>query len=90
MSPEGGLEKELLVERVMQEAGRSTIRRQELQHYQGTRSGNPRRPGIAVARRGIWTTSGSRTNFHLEGGKENRPKAIKVQLRPGPLARRSG
>jgi len=26
-------------------------------------------------------------NFHLEGGKENRPKAIKLQLRPDPLAR---
>ena len=37
--------------------------------------------------RGIWTTSGSRVNFHLEGGKENRPKAIKIQLRPDPLAR---
>jgi len=37
--------------------------------------------------RGIWTTSGSRTNFHLEGGKEQRPKAIKIQLRPDPLAR---
>jgi hypothetical protein len=37
--------------------------------------------------RGIWTTSGSRTNFHLEGGKQNRPKAIKLQLRPDPLAR---
>ena len=37
--------------------------------------------------RGLWTTSGSRTNFHLEGGKANRPKAIKLQLRPDPLAR---
>jgi hypothetical protein len=37
--------------------------------------------------RGLWTTSGSRVNFHLEGGKENRPKAIKLQLRPDPLAR---
>lgn len=37
--------------------------------------------------RGIWTTSGSRVNFHLEGGKENRPKAIKIQMRPDPLAR---
>ena len=37
--------------------------------------------------RGLWTTSGSRVNFHLEGGKENRPKAIKIQLRPDPLAR---
>ena len=37
--------------------------------------------------RGIWTTSGSRTSFHLEGGKAQRPKAIKLQLRPDPLAR---
>ena len=37
--------------------------------------------------RALWTTSGTRTNFHLEGGKENRPKAIKLQLRPDPLAR---
>ena len=37
--------------------------------------------------RGLWTTSGSRANFHLEGGKENRPKAVKLQLRPDPLAR---
>ena len=37
--------------------------------------------------RALWTTSGTRTNFHLEGGKENRPKAIKLQLRPNPLAR---
>ena len=35
----------------------------------------------------LWTTSGTRANFHLEGGKENRPKAIKLQLRPDPLAR---
>ena len=37
--------------------------------------------------RAIWTTSGSRTNFHLEGGKGQYPKAIKLQLRPDPLAR---
>ena len=37
--------------------------------------------------RGLWTTSGTRVNFHLEGGKENFPKAIKLQLRPDPLAR---
>src|SRR5438270_5727217 len=36
--------------------------------------------------RGLWTTSGTRVNFHLEGGKENLPKAIKIQLRPDPLA----
>jgi len=36
--------------------------------------------------RGLWTTSGTRTNFHNEGGKENRPKVYKLQLRPDPLA----
>ena len=36
--------------------------------------------------RALWTTYGSRTNFHLEGGKENRPRAVKLQLRPDPLA----
>jgi hypothetical protein len=36
--------------------------------------------------RGLWTTTGTRTPYHLEGGKQ-RPKAIKLQLRPDPLAR---
>src|ERR1700694_3727026 len=37
--------------------------------------------------RGIWTTSGTRTLFHNEGGKEMRHKVVKFQLRPDPLAR---
>ncbi|MBI3048853.1 MAG: carboxypeptidase regulatory-like domain-containing protein [Acidobacteria bacterium] len=37
--------------------------------------------------RALWSTSGTRTMFHLEGGKENRPKAARFQLRPHPLAR---
>ena len=36
--------------------------------------------------RALWSTYGSRTTFHLEGGKENRPRAVKLQLRPDPLA----
>jgi len=36
--------------------------------------------------RGLWTTLGTRTVFHNEGGTENRPKAYKVQVRPSPLA----
>lgn len=36
--------------------------------------------------RGIWTTSGNRTPFHIEGGKGTRPKVVKFQLRPDPLA----
>jgi len=37
--------------------------------------------------KGIWTTSGTRANFHGEGGTEARPKVFKVQMRPDPLAR---
>ena len=37
--------------------------------------------------RGLWTTTGTRTFYHNEGGKGSRPKAIKIQLRPDPLAR---
>ena len=37
--------------------------------------------------RGLWTTYSTRTMFHLEGGKENRPKVVKFQLRPDPLAK---
>jgi hypothetical protein len=36
--------------------------------------------------RGIWTTSGTRANFHGEGGTEAFPKVFKVQMRPDPLA----
>lgn len=43
-------------------------------------------PSAGWKGRGIWTTTGTRTPFHLEGGKQ-KPKAIKLQLRPDPLAR---
>jgi hypothetical protein len=36
--------------------------------------------------RGLWTTSGTRTMFHNEGGKAQQPKMYKVQVRPDPLA----
>ena len=36
--------------------------------------------------RGIWTTTGSRTPFHMEGGKGTKPKVYHFQLRPDPLA----
>jgi hypothetical protein len=36
--------------------------------------------------RGLWTTSGTRTVFHNEGGTANSPKVYKVQIRPNPLA----
>jgi hypothetical protein len=34
----------------------------------------------------LWSTYGSRTMFHLEGGTANRPRAVRLQLRPDPLA----
>ncbi|MET0215711.1 MAG: carboxypeptidase-like regulatory domain-containing protein [Vicinamibacterales bacterium] len=37
--------------------------------------------------KGLWSTSGTRTMFHLEGGTTNRPKAARFQFRPNPLAR---
>ncbi len=36
--------------------------------------------------RGLWTTWGTRTPFHAEGGKGNTPKVVHFQLRPNPLA----
>ena len=40
-------------------------------------------------KRDAWVepTYSTRAMFHLEGGKENRPKVVKFQLRPSPLAR---
>ncbi len=36
--------------------------------------------------RGVWTTFGSRTVFHNEGGTANSPKLYHFQVRPSPLA----
>jgi hypothetical protein len=44
-------------------------------------------PGAGWKGRGLWTTTGTRTFYHNEGGKGSRPQAIKIQLRPDPLAR---
>jgi hypothetical protein len=44
-------------------------------------------PNTGWKGRGVWTTTGTRTVFHNEGGAESRPKVYKVQLRPDPLAR---
>ncbi len=34
----------------------------------------------------LWTTTSTRTMFHLEGGTANKPKVVRFQLRPDPLA----
>ncbi len=37
--------------------------------------------------RGLWTTSGDRTPWLMEGGKGRKPIAVQFQLRPDPLAK---
>jgi hypothetical protein len=37
--------------------------------------------------RGLWTTTGTRTPFHMEGGRGTTSKVVKIQLRPDPLAK---
>jgi len=44
-------------------------------------------PAAGWKGRALWTTYSTRAMFHLEGGKENRPKVVRFQLRPDPLAR---
>jgi hypothetical protein len=36
---------------------------------------------------GLWSTSGDRTPWLMEGGKGSKPRAVHIQLRPDPLAR---
>src|SRR4051812_43998908 len=36
--------------------------------------------------RALWATYSTRAMFHLEGGTSNRPKVVRFQLRPDPLA----
>jgi hypothetical protein len=43
-------------------------------------------PNAGWKGKGLWTTSGTRTVFHNEGGTENQPKVYKIQVRPDPLA----
>jgi hypothetical protein len=37
--------------------------------------------------KGLWATTGTRAPFHMEGGKGTKPKVVKFQLRPDPLAK---
>ncbi len=43
-------------------------------------------PSAGWKGRGVWTTSGTRANFHSEGGTDAYPKVYKIQMRPDPLA----
>jgi hypothetical protein len=44
-------------------------------------------PSAGWKGRALWSTHGTRTMFHLEGGTQNRPRAVRFELRPDPLAR---
>jgi len=35
----------------------------------------------------LWTTSGDRTPWLMEGGKGSKPCAVHFQIRPDPLAK---
>ena len=37
--------------------------------------------------RGLWSTSGDRTPWPMEGGKGSKPRAVHIQIRPAPLAK---
>ena len=43
-------------------------------------------PSAGWKGRGLWTTSGDRTPWHMEGGKGTKPLAVHFQVRPNPLA----
>jgi hypothetical protein len=43
-------------------------------------------PAAGWKGKGVWTTSGTRTVFHGEGGTSAHPKVFKLQMRPSPLA----
>jgi hypothetical protein len=44
-------------------------------------------PAAGWKGRSLWATDSTRTVFHYEGGTANRPRVIRMQLRPDPLAR---
>jgi hypothetical protein len=44
-------------------------------------------PAAGWKGRGLWTTVGTRTPFHMEGGRGNHPKVVRFQMRPNPLAK---
>jgi hypothetical protein len=44
-------------------------------------------PNAGWKGRSLWATYSTRAVFHVEGGKENRPKVVRFQLRPDPLAK---
>jgi hypothetical protein len=44
-------------------------------------------PNAGWKGRGLWSASGDRTPWLMEGGKGSKPLAVQIQVRPDPLAR---
>lgn len=44
-------------------------------------------PNAGWKGRGLWSTSGDRTPWLMEGGKGSKPRVVHIQFRPDPLAR---
>ncbi len=44
-------------------------------------------PNTGWKGKSMWATYSTRTMFHLEGGTENKPKVVRFQLQPDPLAK---
>ena len=44
-------------------------------------------PNAGWKGRGMWTSYSMYTPWHQEGGKGSRPKVVKFQMRPNPLAK---
>jgi hypothetical protein len=44
-------------------------------------------PNTGWKGKGLWSTTGTRTPFHMEGGKGTTSKVVKFQLRPNPLSK---
>ena len=44
-------------------------------------------PNAGWKGRGLWSTSGDRTPWLMEGGKGSKPRAVHLQIRPDPLAK---
>jgi hypothetical protein len=44
-------------------------------------------PNAGWKGKGLWSTTGTRTPFHMEGGRGTTSKVVKFQLRPDPLSK---
>lgn len=44
-------------------------------------------PNAGWKGRGLWSSSGDRTPWLMEGGKGSKPRAVHIQVRPDPLAK---